>query len=51
VEVRFVAFVRVREERELGDAENVSVDIFHALLPHRARCWVIKYPYLETIQR
>ena len=34
VEVRFVAFVRVREERELRDAEDISVDIFHALLPH-----------------
>jgi len=51
VEVRFVAFVCVREERELGDAEDISLDIFHALLPHRARCRVIKHPYPETVGR
>ena len=48
VKVRFVAFVRVREECELGDAEDVPIDFFHTLLPHRARCRVIEYPYLET---
>ena len=34
VEVWFVAFVRVREEGELRDAEDVSIDILHALFPH-----------------
>lgn len=34
MEIWFVAFMRVRKERELGDAEDISVDILHALLPH-----------------
>ena len=34
VEVRFIAFVRVCEKRELRDAEDVSVYIPHTLPPH-----------------
>ena len=34
VEVWFIAFVRVREKRELGDAKDVSVYILHTSLPH-----------------
>lgn len=49
MEVRLVAFVRVREKRELGDAENIPLDILHALLPHRARRWVIEHAYLKAV--
>ena len=34
VEIRFIAFVRVGEKRELRDAEDVSVYILHILPPH-----------------
>lgn len=34
VKVRFVSFVRVREKRELGDAEDIPIDILHAVFPH-----------------
>lgn len=51
VEVRFVAFRCVREECELGDAEDISLDIFHTLLPHQARFRVIEHSNLETVWR
>lgn len=34
VEVWFIAFVRVGEKRELGDAEDFPVYILHTLPPH-----------------
>ena len=49
VEVRFIAFVRVREERELRDTEDISIDILHALLPHRPHRRVVEHAYLETV--
>ena len=48
VKIRFVAFVRIREKRELGDAEDVSVDVLHALSPHQAGREIIEHTHLET---
>lgn len=49
MEVWFIAFLGIREEGELGDTEHISIDILHALLPHRARYRVIEHAHLETV--
>jgi lipid-binding SYLF domain-containing protein len=49
VKVRLVAFVRVREKRELGNAEDVSVYILHTSLPHRACRGVVEHTDLKTV--
>lgn len=48
MKVRFVAFVRVRKKRELGDAEHISVDILDTLLPHRTSRGVVEHANLEA---
>ena len=34
VKVGFIAFVRIREERELRNAQDVPVDVLYTLFPH-----------------
>lgn len=48
MKVWLVAFVRVCEEGELGDAEQVPVYVLHALLPHGSGRGIVEYAYLET---